>query len=349
MPKISIIVPVYNVEKYLHQCMDSLVNQTLSDIEIICVNDETPDNSLEILNEYASKDSRVKVISQKNTGLSGARNTGMKYVTGEYIMFIDSDDWLDIDTCELAYSEAEKESADAVLWAYMREFGDHQKPKYLFNEDRIVFDETDVKEKLHRRFLGLKGEELSNPEQADSIVTAWGKLIRSSIILDNKLEFVDTKEIGTEDALFNIYAFGYVKKAVYINKTLNHYRRDNLTSLTKTFKPKLYQQWQRLFGLMEDYIKENNLEDYYYESLENRIALSIIGLGLNFMCSDMSGREKRKTIKSVIGSESYRKAYSQLTLKYFPIHWKMFFFCAKHNYATGVYLLLLAIKKILKR
>ena len=349
MPKISIIVPVYNVEKYLRQCMDSLVNQTLEDIEIICINDETPDNSLEILNEYAQIDSRVKVISQKNTGLSGARNTGNKYVTGEYLMYIDSDDWLDLETCETAYNEAVKENADAVLWAYVREYADGKKPKYLFNEDRIVFDKTAVKEKLHRRFLGLLGEELSNPEQADSLVTAWGKLIRSSIILDNNLEFISTKEIGTEDAIFNIYAFGYVNRAVYLNKTFNHYRRDNLTSLTKTYKPMLYSQWQKLFGLMADYIEKNNLEDYYRKSLDNRIALSIIGLGLNIMSGKMSGRQKRKEIKSVIDSESYRNAYKQLTLKYFPIHWKVFFLCAKLNFATGVYLLLWAIKKILKR
>ena len=91
---ISIIVPVYNVEAYLPQCLDSLINQTYQDLEIICVNDGSTDGSLEILQKYQSKDKRIKVVSQKNQGLSGARNTGISQATGEWIMFVDSDDYL---------------------------------------------------------------------------------------------------------------------------------------------------------------------------------------------------------------------------------------------------------------
>lgn len=95
-PKVSIIVPVYNVEKYLAKCLDSLVNQTLKDIEIICINDGSTDNSLEILNTYAQKDSRITIIDKKNEGVSAARNTGLNISKGEYIMFVDSDDYLEL-------------------------------------------------------------------------------------------------------------------------------------------------------------------------------------------------------------------------------------------------------------
>lgn len=101
-PLISIIVPVYNTEQYLSKCLDSLINQTYKNIEIICVNDGSTDNSADILNEYDKKDKRVRMISQKNCGLSATRNTGLKNCCGEYVMFLDSDDWIDFDTCEKA-------------------------------------------------------------------------------------------------------------------------------------------------------------------------------------------------------------------------------------------------------
>ena len=102
MIKVSVIMPVYNVEKYLHQCMDSLVQQTLTDIEIICVDDGSTDNSLAILQEYAQRDSRIIVLQQKNSGAGVARNTGMKIVKGEYLAIVDSDDFFELDMLEKA-------------------------------------------------------------------------------------------------------------------------------------------------------------------------------------------------------------------------------------------------------
>lgn len=106
--KVSVIVPVYNVEKYLRECLNSLVNQTLKEIEIICINDGSEDSSLEILNEYASKDSRFVIINQENSGQSVARNKGLDVAKGEYIGFVDSDDWVDLNFFENLYSEAVK-------------------------------------------------------------------------------------------------------------------------------------------------------------------------------------------------------------------------------------------------
>lgn len=106
MPKISIIIPVYNTEKYLSRCLDSAINQTLKDIEIICVNDGSTDNSLDILKEYAAKDNRIKIISKGNEGAAITRNIGINVATGEYIGFIDSDDYVDLDYFEELYSNA---------------------------------------------------------------------------------------------------------------------------------------------------------------------------------------------------------------------------------------------------
>ena len=111
-PKVSIIVPVYNVEKYLEKCLDSLVNQSLHDIEIICVNDGSKDDSLDILEKYAKKDSRIKIINKQNQGLSAARNDGLKVAAGEYVGYVDSDDWVDLNFYEKLYESAKKYNAE---------------------------------------------------------------------------------------------------------------------------------------------------------------------------------------------------------------------------------------------
>lgn len=344
-PKVSIIVPVYNVETYLPQCLDSVVNQTYKNLEIICVNDGATDHSLSILEAYALKDSRIKIIDKENGGLSSARNEGNKHVTGKYIMYVDSDDWIDLKTCECSVKKAEEEDADVVLWNYVREFDDHARPKYIFGRTQIVFEKEHEIDALHRRFLGLYGDELRHPENADSIVTAWGKLYKANIILDNEIKFIDTKIIGTEDALFNLYVFGHVKKAVYLSDCFNHYRKLNETSLTKTYKKSMKKQWDTLHEYMQKYIDENNYNSTYVSALNNRICLSIIGLGMNILRGDDS-LNKVKAIKEIISSDNYRTASSQLKIECFPIHWRVFFWLTKHNFTLGVYLTLVCIKKL---
>lgn len=116
MPAISIIIPVYNVEKYLARCLDSVLNQTFTDWEAICVNDGTPDNSQKILEEYAARDSRVRIFKKENGGLSDARNFGLKHATGEYIMYLDSDDFIHPQTMEISYALAKRDDSDIVSW-----------------------------------------------------------------------------------------------------------------------------------------------------------------------------------------------------------------------------------------
>ena len=123
-PKITIIIPVYNVEKYLLQCLDSVVGQTLQDIQILCVDHSSTDGSLAILEEFAAKDSRIEIIHSKNTGggPGQARNAGLAHVKGRYIQFVDSDDWLDPTLCEKAYCRLEQSGADIMFFGSLAEF-----------------------------------------------------------------------------------------------------------------------------------------------------------------------------------------------------------------------------------
>ena len=116
MPLVSVIIPVYNVEEYLRQCLDSVREQTLSDIEIICVNDSSTDGSLSILEEYEKKDPRIQVVTQPNGGAGAARNKGLSMASGKYLSFLDSDDFFEPDMLELAYKKAEEDKADFVVF-----------------------------------------------------------------------------------------------------------------------------------------------------------------------------------------------------------------------------------------
>lgn len=348
-PLVSIIVPIYNVEKYLGTCLDSLIHQTYQNIEIICINDGSFDNSAVILNEFAKQDERIKIITQENMGLSAARNAGMKYARGKYTMFVDSDDWIDLETCYEAIQIAEKYGAGLVFWSYVREFSSGSSEKFMFWEHETVFDEQQVKAQLHRRLCGLIHEELNHPEYANAIETAWAKLYRTEIMLTNGIEFVDTKEIGTEDALFNLYVFGHVKCAVYLRRCFNHYRKTNQTSLTKQYNDKLFERWKSLFKYIRHYIDNNQLTEEYYVALNNRIALSLLGLGLNIVGAKMSTHIKIMYLRQILKDPLYKKSYNELEYNFLPIHWKLFYGCARIGCASGVYCLLRIISKIISK
>ena len=344
-PLVSIIVPVYNAEKYLAQCLDSLVAQNYESIEVICVNDGSTDESLNIIKSYQAQDERIYCIDKLNQGVSAARNDALQAANGQLMMFVDADDWIESETVATAVNTLLETDSDVVMWPYVSEKQGRSDAKSIFPED-IVFQASEVPNKLQRRFIGLLNEELEHPELADSLCTVWGKLYRAEIIRD--ILFIDLKEIGTyEDGFFNLEAFGKVKKATYINQPMYHYRRTNVSSQTSVYREKLFSQWMYLFDLMQDYIDRNHLNEDYQEALRNRIALSIVGLGLNISSSGMSKKEKIKTVSRILNNRKYREAYEQLKLKWFPIHWKFYYFCAKHKLSIGVYLFGEAIRLII--
>ena len=346
---ISIIVPVYNVAAYLPQCLDSILGQTYRELEIICVNDGSKDRSLELLERYAHKDNRVKVLDKANEGVSRARNDALVVAQGEYVMFVDADDWIDSETCQLAIDAINTHQADVVLWSYVSENKGSQSFKKLFDGD-AVFDEDDSRMRLHRRFIGIIGEELTHPELADSLGPVWGKLYKRNVIQQSGAKFVDLSEIGTyEDGLFNLEVFGEVKRAVYIDKCLYHYRKDNAGSTTTKYNPNLFNEWQNLYERMAHYIREHNLPVVYEQALSNRRALGILGLGLNILSSDWSLRKQVSMIRGILTNQCYVEAYRKIDCRFFPFHWKVFYGCAKYKCSVGVALMLMAIRMIISK
>lgn len=204
--KISVIIPVYNVEKYLGQCLDSVINQTYKNLDIVCVNDGSTDNSLKILEKYAKKDSRIKVISQKNAGLNGARNTGLKNASGAYITFLDSDDWLDTDWIEKAYNVAIANNADMVKSGYLHHYKDRIEPDGI---NKII----DAKAK-DNKYLGIN----------ENNIIACATLYDKAFIERNNIYF-DTEIRKHEDILYTLKATFLANKIAPVSGTYLNYRR----------------------------------------------------------------------------------------------------------------------------
>ena len=146
MPKISIVVPVYNVQKYIRDCLESLVNQTFSDIEIIIVDDGSPDESYKVYGEFASKDSRIRIIKKENAGVSEARNTGISVANGEFLMFVDSDDWMELDGCETLYNAYLKTNADLIVSDAYTSMNGIKRTNKVFAKDFVTDDRNFIRQ-----------------------------------------------------------------------------------------------------------------------------------------------------------------------------------------------------------
>lgn len=336
-PLISVVIPVYNVSKYLKQCLDSIVNQTYKDLQIILVNDGSTDDSLSVCEEYQELDPRVIVISQVNKGVASARNIGIENAKGDYITFVDSDDWL-VENCLFQLID-KSNKYDLVCCSYNRVFSDFVKIRKLNLEG--LFDAVFIQ----RRIVGLIEAELKDPSQADSLVTAWGKLYTSSIIKHHNLEFIDLNVIGTsEDTLFNIQYLNFCKNVYVIDQPLVNYRKFNVTSLTSSHKEKLFDQWKTLYAMIIDVIKTK--DPVFHIAFNNRVCLSVIGLGLNESLNKNGFLVIHKRLKFILNDPLYVEAFKKLHISYFPIHWKFFFFFAKYKLVFLFQIMILIIKKM---
>ena len=325
---VSIIIPVYNVEQYLEECVNSVIYQTYQRLEIILVNDGSTDTSGEICDRFKSTDTRVKVIHKDNGGLSSSREAGMKVVTGDCVMFLDGDDWLDRNTVETCVAEMEGDAEiGCVLFSYAKETETSTIPMQVMDKTRL-FTGLEAKDRIHRRMFGLCSDELRHPERMENIVSCCMKLYRTEYA--RKGRYFDTKEVGScEDGLFNIYALADCKKILYIDLPMYHYRK-RAGSLVKTYKPNFVSQWKRLFEIMAGYIEDNNPGDRYTEALNNRIALSVTAVSLNILQNDsISEFRKIREIRNYLKDDIYRHAVGRTDMSELPMIWRVLLFCSK--------------------
>ena len=263
MPKVSIIIPVYNTEKYLKQCIESLTNQTLSEIEIIMVDDGSKEECALLCDELAEKDKRIKVLHKQNEGQGTARNHGLKVATGEYIGFVDSDDYVKPEMYEVMYKAAKNNDADLVLSGVcfvggntFAKSGEYEEKSYFDSE--VIFTKNDIKQVL----LGIVGALPYESDDSRYGVSVCKNIFKRSLLNDNKLEFVSERKIISEDTIFMIDYVKCSQKVVGIPGAFYFYRRND-ESFSKAYRSDRLEKHLILFTEIEERIKDITTESEY--------------------------------------------------------------------------------------
>ncbi|MDU6472960.1 glycosyltransferase family 2 protein [Intestinibacter bartlettii] len=323
MPKVSIVVPIYNVEKYLEQCLDSIINQTLKDIEIILVDDGSPDNCPQMCDDYAKKDSRIKVVHKKNGGLSSARNAGIEVAIGDYIGFIDSDDYIELDMYEKMYNIARESNVDFVMSDYYR-VSDEGKIKATLDMNEGIYDKKKIKKDIFPTLI--MGDDINYGR----LLSVWNCLYKRELLYQNNLMF-DEEVKYSEDNLFSSI-IGYKANSFYYMKGSYLYNyRYNPNSISKTYKPDAWSVYLKMNNKLKDLFL--GVEDYNFR---NQLNAHIIYYAFNCINhvgnSDKSFSYKYKEIKRILNTKELKDGFKNFKAGNISTKLKISIWMLKHKF-----------------
>ena len=334
-PRISIIIPVYNVEKYLDRCINSLRNQTFKDIEIILVDDSSTDNSPEICDRLAMEDNRIKVIHKPNEGAGKARNAALKVATGEYIGFVDSDDYVEPCMYETLLNVAEKYNSDLVISGVnfvdgnmFSSEGERITKKYFENDTHF-----ETPKQLKELKMGIVGALPDEQDDSKYGMSIWKNLFRHSIIKENNLTFSSEREMLSEDAMFMIDYISCINKATGIAEAFYNYCR-NGESISKSYKKDRFEKAVVFVDMVENAFKKdispNEYEIYLdrfwqalcrvvcsqeiMHSMDNGIKYSELKARLKYFCTH--GRTLKTLKKYPINKLPFKQRLFAYGMKY---------------------------------
>ncbi|WP_318521005.1 glycosyltransferase family 2 protein [Photobacterium leiognathi] len=281
--KISVIIPVYNTSKYLQRCLNSLINQSLYDVEFIIVNDGSTDNSLSIINDFLEKDERIIVINQKNSGLSSARNSGLKVSKGDYILHIDSDDWVEADYLKDMYNKAVEKKLDIVVSDFIWDWDDgvnKYKKDLTINDDDVITGGQYLK-----RFLSF-----------DVSPVVWNKLFKAEIYHSNGIRHPENISLG-EDLATTPLLVNKANRIGKVNKAYVHYIQ-NYDSISNKISIKKANELTCALNIIRANIKNVNLDEYEFKSLTYTLFFVNIdnekdSLAMNILIKNYIGLSKR--------------------------------------------------------
>ena len=294
--KVSVIIPIYNVEKYLKQCVDSVLNQSFKDIEILLINDESPDNSIAICKEYEKKDYRIKVFSKKNEGLGLTRNYGINHAIGKYVVFVDSDDYIDPEYIEKMYNCMEENNLDVCYTTFC---------KFLSNSNKIMHYGLS----LHGNKNSIKYNKVLSNNSNYIKMSAWSSMYRMDIIKEHNIQFHSEREYISEDLIFNIDYTQYVKRYMILNNVSYFYRVNN-DSLTHIYKADRFDKNKELYSFCKRELK--NVEKY--RELKNVLANIFLNSVRHCMKEEYKYNPKYKVnIKRIINDVDVQEAIREKT------------------------------------
>ena len=333
--KLSIIVPIYNVENYLRKCLDSILNQDLNEIEVILVDDASPDNCPQICEEYEKKDSRIKVIHKKNEGLGLARNTGLEVATGEYVYFIDSDDYLVANCLKKMYLCAVSGNCDAVFGGVIFENENGITKKIENQYLNKVFFQPDINNIILKDMLGSSSHAKTDRGLGMSV---WQGIYKLELIKKNKILFYSEREYLSEDILFQISFLTKSKKICWIDDYSYVHLMNNNYSLTNKYNEKRFSLAKVLLEKIEQDLKVLNLDD----SFLNRARRTFFGnvrVCLKQIINVFNKKEALIKIKKIVDDDYLQYNIQNYPIKNNPLKQRLLMWSMKKKYINVLYFL----------
>lgn len=314
-PCVSVIVPIYNVENYLDRCVKSIINQTYKDIEIILVDDGSPDSCPQKCDEWEEKDERIKVIHKQNAGLGYARNSGLEIATGKYVYFVDSDDYLHLSAIETLYGEAVENDLDICFAGVFNEGKDGKRTEIHPQFSGKIFSGEEI---VGTVLAGMLGADTSGKSETSLLMSVWQGIYRRSWIEENKLRFPSERQFISEDIIFHLDALPKAKSLKYIYDCVYYHIVDNADSLTHKYNPDrfnkvclLYLEEKRRIEMLTD--SDNLLLRAQHLFLGNvRVCLKQIvaksqAEGKKFALTEIDKIVNNETLINVLNEYPYRK------------------------------------------
>lgn len=324
MPSVSIIIPCFGVEKYLDRCMETIVNQTLKDIEIILVDDVSPDRVPEMCDEWAKKDSRIKVVhKEKNEGLGFARNTGLEVATGEYVAFVDSDDFVDVKMYETLYNKALDNNSDVVLCncVHYRD-EEHKSVRYDVKAEQKFEGRVQVDEFL----LDMVGPLPSYSHDVKYMMSVWHGIYKRSIFEDYNVRFESERVIVSEDMIFNLEYYSHVDFVTYLPNAFYYYCF-NGASLSHTYSKEKYYRFIHFLSTVEARLKERFTRDVYKLHLQRLEFLYLRSI----LSQSMHNENFEMSVNDVLDDDFWSDMLSSYPYQKMDFKHVLFFFCLKNK------------------
>ena len=335
--KISIIIPVYRVEEYLDQCLQSVIKQTYSNLEIILVDDGSTDSCPQICDYYAKQDNRIHVIHKANEGASIARNVGLSIATGEYVYFLDADDWIEEDALETLVVALEDERVDCLGFGFIKEFENGPQIENNTIWEEKTYKDNDYYDAVVCRSVGFAGDDLKYFQKMNAFAVIWSKLYKKSVLDEHEIRFKDIKQLGSfEDGLFNIQFFSYAKNFKYLDRRLYHYRKNNTQAVTRNYKKDFYKKQKAQMEGIESLV-QNVSVNKLKEACNSRIAYMAMEYCLNALKNSDGHKARCRELKQIFKDPQYIGAIKAFSIKKLPFIWKVYYLILKSRCATAVY------------
>lgn len=300
---VSVIVPIYNVEKDLHRCIDSLQNQTYPYLEIILVDDGSPDKCGEICDTYAARDSRMKVIHKQNAGLGMARNSGLDAATGEFVLFVDSDDYVSSTHVENLIRVMVGEQADLVVGGYVRNFLDGDKRICKTTDSLQVLKDNQI---IPAGLMPILGADPSASGDVDRQMSVWINLYRKDLVDALNLRFVSERDYVSEDLFFNIF---YIlnAKAMALIPDCGYFYSENPNSLTHSYRPDRFVKYCKMLRYETEILKQYGIFEMAELRVYRTFIMKIKKCIALIACSNMKWSQKWRECKCILQDPVFEK------------------------------------------